>query len=97
MQRTFHHLPRRPRHGRTVARAVTFLVAFTAFLLVVVFGYLLPALAAAKDAAPEERKRLAATGPRWTAPAATSGSTSGRSSGGARCSFRRTWSPASSR
>lgn len=50
------------RHGRTLARAITFLVAFTVFLLLVVFGYLLPALNAARDATPDERKRLAAQG-----------------------------------
>ena len=56
MQLRFRH----PRSGRIHWAALAFLLAFTALLLIVCYGYLFPAMQAAKDATPTEKRGLVA-------------------------------------
>lgn len=51
---------RHSRSGRIHWAALAFLLAFTALLLVVSYGYLFPAMQAAKGATPDEKRGLVA-------------------------------------
>ena len=50
-----------PRPGRVIVRAIVFLVVFSLVLLAAMKLYLLPAMAALKDADPRQREHLQAT------------------------------------
>lgn len=52
--------PISPRHGRVLVRAIIFLIIFSLVLLAATRLYLLPAMAAARDAGPAERQHLQA-------------------------------------